>query len=65
MRCNKSLLFLGVGTNLGKEFLEKFVNNTPTIEKVITILSLNNCEFNLSIDTQRYFLLNEFKNKYL
>ena len=41
-------MFLGVGTNLGKEFLEKFVNNTPTIEKVITILSLNNCEFNFN-----------------
>ena len=25
----------------------------------------NNCEFNLSIDIQRSFLLNDFKNKYL
>jgi hypothetical protein len=25
----------------------------------------NNCEFNLLIDRQRHFLMNEFKNKYL
>ena len=34
-------------------------------EKILNRNEENNCEFNLSIDRQRHFLMNEFKNKYL
>ena len=40
----KSLLFLGVGTTLTKDFLVKYVNESPSIEKVVTIISDKNQE---------------------
>lgn len=62
----KSLLFLGVGTTLTKDFLVKYVNESPSIEKVVTIISDKNQEiiFNRPIDLIELDFLKINKGKY-
>ena len=61
----ESLLFLGVGTKLTKDFLIKFVNESVNINKVITIVSDHNQKviFNRKIELIEldFFKINEGK----
>lgn len=56
----KTLLFLGVGNELTKQFLIKYVNENHSISTVITVVSYENLEFNFNRDIQ-FIPLNFFE----